>query len=299
MGIGIDKTMKAYLCILCICWGLCLAVPLSEDLEVKEEELRIVNGHESVPGERSYQASIQASFSPGSSKHFCGGTLIEKNWVVTAAHCTKTVTAPNMRVVLGATRISDSSNPVFSVKKIITADYNTTSKVNDIALLHLEENLEMQSRIDDDSNPHVAKPVKFASEDFDASSLGESCVVSGWGHTVSKGGAASERLLETAVKAVTNDGCIKMLTSRNLPYDKTGETMVCAGGKDRDACQGDSGGPLVCKVDGEDRLYGIVSWGVGCATEGIPGVYTRVGSYIDWAQERIEEETGAQLRLTD
>ena len=50
------------------------------------------------------------------------------------------------------------------------------------------------------------------SQDFDASAIGESCVVSGWGHTVSKGGAASEKLLETEVQVVTHDGCIKMLT---------------------------------------------------------------------------------------
>merc|ERR1719367_539655 len=291
--------MKAYFAVWLLFFGLCLANPLSEDLEIKQEDLRIVNGRESKPGERTYQVSIQASFSAGSSKHYCGGALISEDPLVvaTAAHCTKTVTAPNMRAVLGAMKINDASNPSFRVKKIVKADYNEHTKVNDIALLYLEPNPEMQTRIQDVEDPHVAKPVKLANRDFDASQLGESCVVSGWGHRVSKGGAASPILLETEVKAVTNEGCTKMLTTRNLPYDRTGQTMVCAGGADKDACQGDSGGPLVCKVNGEDRLYGIVSWGVGCATEGIPGVYARVGSYIAWIREKIKNETGAELRL--
>ena len=58
---------------------------------------------------------------------------------------------------------------------------------------------------------HSMKAMQIFAQDFDASDLGLSCVVSGWGHTVSKGGAASEKLLETEVMAVTHDGCIKML----------------------------------------------------------------------------------------
>merc|ERR1712045_932771 len=64
-------------------------------------------------------------------------------------------------------------------------------------------------------------------------------------------------------------------------------TMICAGGSDKDACQGDSGGPLACPDDGTEVLSGIVSWGVGCATEGVPGVYTDVRKYVPWIRRIV------------
>ena len=74
----------------------------------------------------------------------------------------------------------------------------------------------------------------------------------------------------------------------NVYLFREGNTMICAGGADKDACQGDSGGPLVCSDDtGNSYVFGIVSWGIGCATEGIPGVYTNVRHYEEWIKNHI------------
>ena len=121
------------------------------------------------------------------------------------------------------------------------------------------------------------EPVKVAPSNFEP--FGRSCVVSGFGYTTYKG-AASDILMDASVTVKSQDECYEMFKNRSKIYDA--EYMICAGGEDKDACQGDSGGPLVCVGDdGERYLTGVVSWGIGCATPGVAGVYTKLSKYSD------------------
>merc|ERR1712032_1325089 len=105
----------------------------------------------------------------------------------------------------------------------------------------------------------------------------------GWGATT-EGGATSNVLLEVDVDIVSNQQCSAALspvvTSR----------MICAGGvPGEDACQGDSGGPLFVEKDGSPILVGDVSWGIGCARAGLPGVYGRISSVRDWIDSNVQQ----------
>merc|ERR1712168_963649 len=106
-------------------------------------------------------------------------------------------------------------------------------------------------------------------------------LVSGWG-AVREGGRAPDTLQQVMVPHFNHDKCAKILAYRNRIPD----TVICAGYPEggKDSCQGDSGGPLVTLIDGEWTLAGVVSWGIGCARRGKPGVYTDVAKYIDWIE---------------
>ena len=106
-----------------------------------------------------------------------------------------------------------------------------------------------------------------------------------------KSGAAKHpKYLQVTEVLVPNNTMCKRMLPEHLPWDAKDDTMICAGGADRDACQGDSGGPLVCPGEGgESLITGIVSWGVGCATKGVPGVYTNVRNYLEWIDDTIEK----------
>jgi len=251
----------------------------------KDEVGRIVNGQEAAKGELPYQASIQLSsadrqFSEKGS-HFCGAAIFEDNWAITAAHCMKYAKKNSLLVVAGTNDITDRSSPTYRVKKIVKNKYNDITKKNDLSLLKLEPVPSTEDRRKD----HKIKNVPLCRKSFEPQ--GKNCTVSGWGHLKSKGSSVPNKLREVSVLVLHGETCAKMLSG--YPWDNKENTMLCAGGEDKDACQGDSGGPLVCQTETGDRcLAGVVSWGVGCATEGVPGVYTNVRNYLDWIEENIK-----------
>ena len=204
--------------------------------------------------------------------HFCGGSLVREDWVVTAAHCVQGSSPSSIDVVIGLHNVNGTTgNRTVGVEQIIIhPQYSGNSLNNDYALLLLDEPIT------------DFEPIQLCTDTVHD----EEPVISttmGWGAT-SSGGSSSNFLLEVDVPI--DDSCGSYSNS-----DIT-NNMVCAGFNSGgyDSCQGDSGGPLIMtNSDGEYELIGIVSWGYGCAEPNYPGVYSKIHSRLDWFFSYIGE----------
>nr|CAA72623.1 trypsin-like protease [Arenicola marina] len=223
---------------------------------------RIVGGVEARPNEFPWQVSLTNT----GGSHFCGGVVLNTNYVITAAHCTDGRTASDILVWVARTKIFDGVDGLQFDVTVLTqnADYHPGRIDNDISLLKTATAMPS-----DDTVRGACSPI--AGYAYPENQV----TVSGWG-TTSYGGLL-RHLLYTNVWTMTNADCDGLRR-----YSQVSINMLCTAVNvpGRDACQGDSGGPLVINNSGSFQIVGLVSWGIGCATA--PGVYTRVTQFIDW-----------------
>nr|XP_056702891.1 trypsin-like [Euleptes europaea] len=224
----------------------------------QDDEGRIIGGYPCNPHSQPWQAYVTGQY-------VCGGTLIDPNWVVTAAHCRSS----NMNVRLGEhnLRYWEGAEQIRDVVRAIQhPQYNPRTFDNDIMLLKLDRPVPVNQNM---------RPLRLP---FRCSDAGTRCLVSGWG-TISSPQASFPNVLQCAnVRLINRRSC-----EASYPRLLT-NNMICAGIQEGgvDSCQGDSGGPLVCNR----QLEGIVSWGMEtCAQSNHPGVYTRVCNYVNWLRQ--------------
>jgi len=260
-----DTSKKWDYCQIPDCAGMKCGTPV---IKPKRCFGRIVGGCVSKPHSWPWQISLRTN----TGIHFCGGTLISAQWVLTAAHCLERSKRPSAyRVVLGVhtERAAEPTKQEKALEKLVLGPNRA-----DIALLKLESPVLINDKV---------LPVCLPEKDFIVAS-GTECYVTGWGETQGTGGEGV--LKETGFPVIENKIC-------NRPSYLNGRVKdheMCAGNIEggTDSCQGDSGGPLVCYSQNRYILQGVTSWGLGCANAMKPGVYARVSKFVDWIERTIK-----------
>merc|ERR1712142_558539 len=220
----------------------------------------------------------------------CGGSIIAKNWIMTAAHCTDGVAGvKDLMVVAGITNRNEIESNVISVKNLIQHPGYKNIKdgpaLNDIALIEINGEFDLTK----DNTRAVCLAEGSDTTTFD----GKKCVVTGWGRTT-EGGQVSQTLQEVYLEVASKSQCLKVGTAGGLiDIDLVVDSHICAGylPGGLGSCHGDSGGPLVCKrPDGTNVVAGVVSFATGCARRDQYTYFTRVSHYAKWIADNMKDQ---------
>jgi trypsin len=245
--------------------------------EVSPAETRIIGGQETSKMRFPYAVSIQDNIG-----HFCGGSLIAPDMILTAAHCQ----GGSYNVVIGRHDLGSNDGESIPMKmETPHPKYDDKTTDNDWMLVLL------------DRPTAVNVPFVKLNTDTNVPSVGEDVTVMGWGDMTSDDltQELADVLMSVDINVISNQDCDDSSGTINGWTDSYNgqitDNMLCAADKGQDSCQGDSGGPLVIQGrngDGSDDVQiGVVSWGIGCASSDFPGVYSRVSQAYEWIVSEV------------
>lgn len=255
---------------------------------------RILGGIDTREGHWPWMAYLYHKAVGKSRGFFCGGSLINERWVVSAAHCIAQPNSPEVYGVLLGVHNSSVLSPhevAFDVIQIIRhEEFFETTYNNDVALLKLSGTVRYTNYI----RPVCLVPKGFPTDatenqEFDGSRFtfaGTSCTVLGWGQT--ENGSRAEVMQQLPVTILPHILCTALTSNPSEAYHgrsvEKDDPKLCAGGSlGEDTCAGDSGGPLLCSYRGAYYLHGLTSYGtIPCGQERKPGIYTRLADFHDW-----------------
>lgn len=235
---------------------------------------KIVGGENAQKGEISYIVSLRSK----SSGHFCGGSLIAQNWVLTAAHCVRGGTINEIWIGMLDQKNLEGVEKMKPAKIIAHEKYSSSTMENDFALIQLSQNSSYA--------PVVLNETEITIDETNPGAAPIMSLTAGWGALRENSYTLPNMLQKVQVPLVGATAC-------NAPEAYNGDiksSMICAGYKagGKDSCQGDSGGPLsIVDADGKHTLIGVVSWGEGCARANKYGVYAKVNSATEWIKSKM------------
>ncbi|XP_077296223.1 CLIP and Tryp_SPc domain-containing lethal (2) k05911 isoform X2 [Arctopsyche grandis] len=214
-------------------------------------------------------------------RQFCGGTLIDDDTILTAAHCVASMSSwdvSRLTVRLGDHNIKTNTEVMHIEKRakrvVRHRNFDMRTLYYDVAVITMDSPVAFTKRI---------RPICLPTGG--ATYAGKTATVIGWG-SLRESGPQPAVLQKVSIPIWTNAEC-RAKYGAAAPGGIV-DHMLCAGMDNKDSCSGDSGGPLMVVENGKWTQVGIVSWGIGCGKGQYPGVYSRVTDLLPWIKKNAQ-----------